>query len=1074
MYALDDTAPFQDYSGYNRTGTTVSGTPVTSVSLAAGAVFSQVFDRNVVGKFATPVFNQGKESDPFTLETWLYPISKIPSQPLVPYRENLAPNSSADYGTQNWAAFSGTGGTVVTTRGTSGGAHGPSFIRGTWSVASTSSGDISYILLPDVLFPGEVFSWSIWVRANTARAFLPGIQWQNADGSANATFTTTATGTIPANTWTKIGMDNITIPAGITRFKVMARTITNMSATDIMDVDSVLIERGPVAGPYIESTSTDQLFGTAQPYRENLFPNPSVENGTFAINSTTSQATISSASDTATGWPVSGTKSLKMVGVTVGGSGAARQNYADRVAATEGDVFSASAIFRNITGISRNCFVYIRFYDALPTDSSPGTALATAIPGSTALANNEIKLVKNENAIAPAGTKSVGILFVWNTIAAAGETIYVDGVMLNKGPTVNPFFDGQMAGYEWSGTANASVSKSRTDVARVNIAVPNALAPLDAVNFTLQPGVSYQGSTWTRATWNGTGNNVLRQRVNLSSLSTLQPYTATVTVANDGVSPVTVQMDWVDLAVASVILQPGETRKISTTATRTYDSTYRFSDLSLPAAGNFLLKDFIIEKGNASRPFFDGNSPGAIWNGTSGQSESLLLASSAEQQALSHSGIYDGLSVNGTKVSFTTKYADTTEARATHDLQQIKRVHLVGVHTADKNSLYVDGELVDEVDITETQQLSTYVATSPDLYSGTSLSSQAVALNGVTVYDYALPPESIATNYEAGRGETDIAERTDGEPLYANVDNSNVFLDQTWATTEDWQGGVFFNTAVVDEKLVPLFTDDVSIAGQWYTSFDLEASNATSIYGVNFNWDGAGAVIAASLDGTTWETVQRGINLNIIPSGFNPTDKVLQIRVTFAGGITDDPSYLDSFNVVGFSTNTSIEQAGRTLTYASVHPEREFDPMELHDDWGAFVAMNGSLTISADAVEGTVARTVELWIKRTADNPTISATGTFYQNGAVSTSTLVAGQWTLMHIVAPADITGSITITGPVQIGHVAIYETALTATEVANVYAAYTGTNQVKTIDSSTVSLTEPAASAQIYAHDWSIAGAG
>lgn len=191
---------------------------------------------------------------------------------------------------------------------------------------------------------------------------------------------------------------------------------------------------------------------------DNLFPNPSVEVDTASIDSTATQATISSSADAISGWPINGTKSLKMVAGTGLSTGAARQKFQNRLAANPGDVFSASAWFRNATGVARECILYIRFYDALPTDVAAGNTLATVTSGTVSYADGQIFKLVVENAVAPAGTQSVGLLFIWNNAAVLGEIVYVDSIMLNRGPVVNSYFDGNSIKSSWSGIPHNSLS----------------------------------------------------------------------------------------------------------------------------------------------------------------------------------------------------------------------------------------------------------------------------------------------------------------------------------------------------------------------------------------------------------------------------------------------------------------------------------------------------------------------------------------------------------------------------------------------------------------------------------------
>lgn len=452
----------------------------------------------------------------------------------------------------------------------------------------------------------------------------------------------------------------------------------------------------------------------------------------------------------------------------------------------------------------------------------------------------------------------------------------------------------------------------------------------------------------------------------------------------------------------------------------------------------------------------------------------------SEQQVLGSPGQMDGLVINGNQISFVTKYLTAPEARCTYDLQTRRAVAVWGIHTKDKNMLYVNGVMVSEVNLTEEQQDDSFIATGTSLSSGASSGTQRISVNGVAFYPYALSAESILRQYNSGKDTPSIESISDtfsGDTLPVSTEVSKVFLNQWWQTEDDWTQAQLLNVAVLDSKLVPQFEEDTSVSGEWRDSFAIDSANSTSIYGVVFNWDGEGAVVKVSLDGTSWETVSRGVKVTTIPTGFNPTDTVLQISVSFPGGIVNDTSYLDSLNAVGLLSNVSEVVQGRTITYNNATPEGEFRPMDHNDNFGVEIPTGGSIVVSADAAEATPMRTIEIWLKRTSasTNPTFSAAGaTIYQNGVNAGGTFTHDHWTLVHVVATADITGTFTITGPGQVGRVTVYDTALTATQITNIYNAYMGTNAVRVADASVINISEPATAATIYAHDWTIQGAG
>lgn len=449
----------------------------------------------------------------------------------------------------------------------------------------------------------------------------------------------------------------------------------------------------------------------------------------------------------------------------------------------------------------------------------------------------------------------------------------------------------------------------------------------------------------------------------------------------------------------------------------------------------------------------------------------------SEQQVLGNPSNMDGITINGLTVNFVVKYATAPESRCSFTLQSAKAVSVFAVHTQEKNSLYVDGSLVAEVDITEAQQADTFATTGSNLVTGANAGTQKVAVNGVSIFSKALDAETIFRLHTTGRavpsGE-DVVENYVGDFIPVSMGYAEPHVVEVYDTDEDWNTGVMTDVSVSENLLVPQFEDGISVEGWWYTSLQLDISGDTTIYGVSLNYDGQGVTVETSIDGTTWVTAAKGGNVSNVPPGFTTIDKLLEVRVHFPGGIADDPAYLKSLTLGLVPTGTTTATIGRTVTYNNASPRGSYPPIEMNDDWGVDIPAGGSVVIGADTLEASPARTIGVWIKRTGANPTLSATGTNYQNGAAGTATFVADQWTLYHVVASADITGSITINGPAKVGAIEIYETALTAGDISNIYAAYFGNNQVKVTDTSTITVSEPATAASIYAADWSITAAG
>lgn len=474
--------------------------------------------------------------------------------------------------------------------------------------------------------------------------------------------------------------------------------------------------------------------------------------------------------------------------------------------------------------------------------------------------------------------------------------------------------------------------------------------------------------------------------------------------------------------------------------------------------------------------YFDGDTPGARWLGTPGRSESEMMVSVGDQQILSHSGEKDGLTINGSVVRFGTSYETTGDAFCDYDLGELKLAHVVGKHNADQNELWVNGELVATVELTDEQKADTYISTTPYLYSGDTTSSQEVAMNGVAFYPN-LSGDDIKRNYEAGIdfiGQDRVYPQFGGTPFDLAAANGAVFIEEVWADKPDFERGMKNNVEYAPDQIEPYYTNDLSLAGDWTASIPLDGQNDTSIYGVMVAWSGYNVTVEVSLDGITWTSAASGRLVSIIPNGYNPSGKDLQIRAKFAAGIARGNAWLESLRVIGFRNNTIENISPRPVTAS--HPavvRGDYEPNLYRDDNGVYLN-GGTLTIGTDtSVEPEVMRTLELWVKPVSGAVTISLAGTKYRNGVADTS-LPVGEWSLVHIVAASDITSAVTVSGNAIVGQATMYPDPLTAADIDFIWDSYVGRTATRVVDSSTTGVSETASPANIYAHDWAIDSAG
>lgn len=194
---------------------------------------------------------------------------------------------------------------------------------------------------------------------------------------------------------------------------------------------------------------------------------------------------------------------------------------------------------------------------------------------------------------------------------SADGSFLTTGVLIEKAPTLGAYFDGTTPAYE-------------------NLAKTATMA-LSGV--TITTGISYAGSTWSRAAVvAGTGAWIARQYAALADLVNGETYTASVTVANDTATATNIAMDWCDINNGSYTIQPGETRRIKVTGSKaTYNDVYRFSDLQVnqDASGprSILFKDWVIEHGTTDGKYFAGTGDFTYaWTGTVNASASLQQA----------------------------------------------------------------------------------------------------------------------------------------------------------------------------------------------------------------------------------------------------------------------------------------------------------------------------------------------------------------------------------------------------------------------------------------------------------------
>lgn len=452
--------------------------------------------------------------------------------------------------------------------------------------------------------------------------------------------------------------------------------------------------------------------------------------------------------------------------------------------------------------------------------------------------------------------------------------------------------------------------------------------------------------------------------------------------------------------------------------------------------------------------------------------------SSTQQQILGNTGAYDGILIQGTKIHFVTKYLTAGEARCTYDLQMNRAVSVMATHSEFKNSLYINGVLVSEVAITEEQKADSFVSTDDFLYSGQTTGLGTFAINGVSMYGSELNAESARRHYfNATNNSTNaqIAATFKGAHFPLNKNYADVYTETIWETSEDWKlMGTLANTTVENEQLVPQFQSGFSVAGNWSTTLPL--GSLPALYGVGLTWDGEGVLVQTSIDnGDNWVTATRGVNISSVPPGTNPNNRILQIRVSFEGGIENDTSFMDSLVATIYKTGVAPTIEGRTITVVGGYFEQDHESEEYHDDWG--LQLNGG-SVTLAKVSGATTfnpETVEVWL-RPQDSMTVNVeagASTVYANGVTPAISMASGVWQLRTFVIPSGVSGNIVVSGTGQVGQITIYPYDMSTEQVRAVYDGFIGRQVTRAADVSVISIVEPADATEIYEYDWSIESA-
>lgn len=482
---------------------------------------------------------------------------------------------------------------------------------------------------------------------------------------------------------------------------------------------------------------------------------------------------------------------------------------------------------------------------------------------------------------------------------------------------------------------------------------------------------------------------------------------------------------------------------------------------------------------------------------------------------LSHTGLTDGLYYTGTDITFTVNYETGDPESVSWPVpSKTKTYHVVGVYSASKISLYIDGELAEELSVEREELLA--VQTDTKLYSGSTTAGKNMLLEAPAVYNHGLSGRQILSHYQAGRqtiSSLDISGMFGGSTFTFSDAERDIVVQKTFNFSQE---GLVDDVTTNEGILSPAFDDlDVSVVGNYYASLPLSDPDdltAPDIQGVKISAEGYGLynLYTSVDDGTSWDPIGNGeipdetIDL--------PATVILQVRVEFPAGQTEaavTKLSATAYRSKNIYASNGAERGIILSTGILTSPETWREPIEL-DRSAMMQQSNIDFGVLQESLEAEIDNvgTIEMWFSvagtnavyildsRTSSvtpgnnsyirldasgNVVFSGFSAVYINGAAKTSgtfQIQANRW--YHIIgvyttvhnSKVSLDTDVAIVKSVAL--LSTYEPQITATQAASIYNAYFGLPSLSASDSNSIVLSETAPAAKVYTKDWSITGAG
>jgi hypothetical protein len=489
----------------------------------------------------------------------------------------------------------------------------------------------------------------------------------------------------------------------------------------------------------------------------------------------------------------------------------------------------------------------------------------------------------------------------------------------------------------------------------------------------------------------------------------------------------------------------------------------------------------------------------------------LPLVSVGDMGVASHSSGTppDGIHIDSNKIYFDVVFGAGRVSAAWEYPDVVESYTLHAIYTPNKLQLWANAVLVAETSIPDGFVASGFsYAPDADLYAGNSSSnSDKAGFDGLAFYNYSLTEDQIKQHFNAVRDVVTMEQNVLAQGgSWRDGTDRNIYLQKTFNDTATFYSDNMTNVSIADGDLKPALdaTTNLSLAGTWVGRFEITSDDISTIAGIKAEWNANGVyTVQSSLDGgSTWSAVTNG-EMIAASQGLNPSGKILLVKVTFPGGLSNDPAEIHDLTLTAYldyfaygSNNSRLLQLNSLSSTSLVRNE----PIESNSRPGIHVYGSTMIMLADPDATPTMIRTMEFWV-----NPkgVVSGTGGYlfdtrpsggtaymwlqesattwgftgatavYINGQPVSNGVAAkkNEWVHVIFVFPADFNTNVSIAAGLQIAEynlIATYPTAFTAAQALAQYQNYSRVPVASIVDPGVVTVFEPANPYVLTMRDW------